>query len=210
MAPPCGGWVFARDAGGSEGGGIGDGDVAVDAIEERGVIAGYLVEILTRGQDFIGPQSVVPIAASEPVAGGRGVCCCFDFREHFGEGFDAGEVYVELGAACSAEMRVRVVEAGEDEGAGAGGAEIAQRCFGSCEALDVFSLADSKYFAATDGDGFNDLRLVFSETFARVDDTVEEDDVRRAGDGFVRRGCCGIGARGRGALWGSGLGGAQH
>ena len=123
-------WLgLASDAGGGERGGVGDGDVAVDAIEKRGMIAGDFVEILARGQRFVGPESVVPVAAGEPVAGGRGVGGRLDFREHVGEGFDAGEVDVELGAACAAQVRVRVVEAGEDEGAGAGGVEIAEARF---------------------------------------------------------------------------------
>ena len=206
MAPPCGGCVFAGDAGGGERGGVGDGDVAVDAIEERGVIASDFVEILARGQDFIGPQSVIPVAAGEPVACGRGVGGGLDFREHVGEGFDAGEVDVELGAACAAEMRVRVIEAGEDEGAGVGGVEIVEHGFGSGEACDVFGLADGEHFAAADGDGFDDLRLVFSESNAGVDDAVEEDDVGRAGDGLGIVDAAGLARLGAVDLVGSGLG----
>ncbi len=201
---------LAGDAGGGERSGIGDSDVAIDAIKKREVIASHFIEILARGQDFIGPESVVPVAACEPVACGRGICCGFDFREHVGEGFDAGEIDVKLGAACASKMRVRVIKAREDEGAGVGEVEIAQRGFGSCEALDVFSLADGEYFAATDGDGFDNLRLVFSESNAGVDDTVEEDDVRRTGDGLGNRGRRGIDALGCDGPGRSGLGRAQH
>ena len=73
------------------------------------------------GRTFCGPEGVIPVAAGEPVACGRGVGGGFDLREHLGEGFDAGEIDVELGVACTAEVRVRVVEAGEDEGAGVRG-----------------------------------------------------------------------------------------
>ena len=50
MAPPCGGCGFAVYAGGREGGGVGDGDVAVDAVEECGMVAGDFVEVLAGGQ----------------------------------------------------------------------------------------------------------------------------------------------------------------
>ena len=63
---------FAGDARGCERGGVGDGDVAVDAIEKRGMIAGDFVEILARRQNFVRPERVIPVAAGEPVAGGRG------------------------------------------------------------------------------------------------------------------------------------------
>ena len=47
-------WLcFAGDPGGCEGGGVGDGDVAVDAVKERGMIAGNFVEILARGQRLV-------------------------------------------------------------------------------------------------------------------------------------------------------------
>ncbi len=186
MAPPCGGWVFAGDAGGSERGRIRDGDVTVDAIEEGGMIAGDFVEILACGQGFVGPQGVIPVSASEPVACGSRVGCGFDLREHSGEGFDAGEVDVELSAACAAEVRVRVIEAREDEGVRGSGAEIVESSFRTGKTRDVFSLAYSEHFAAANGDGLNRLRLIFRETFAGIDDAIEKDDVGRCGG--VR--CC--------------------
>ena len=131
-------WLgFAGDAGGGERGGVGDGDVAVDAIEKRRVTAGDLVEILARGQRLLGPQRVIPVAAGEPVAGGRGLREGLDLGQHLGERLDAGEVDVELGAAGAAKMRVRVVEAGKDEGAGVGAVQIAQRGVGSGQAGDL-------------------------------------------------------------------------
>ena len=177
---------FAGDAGGCERGGIGDGDVAVDAIKEGGMIAGDFVEILARGQGLVGPEGVVPVAASEPVACGSGVGCGFDLREHVGEGFDAGEVDVELGAACAAEVRVRVVEAGEDEGVRGSGARSCRAVLGPARRVMSSVVADGEHFAAADGHGLDDLRLVFSETFAGIDDAIEEDDVGRSGG--VR--CC--------------------
>ena len=114
-------WLgFAGDAGGCEGGGVGDGDVAVDAVEERGMIAGDFVEILAGGQRFVGPEGVIPAAAGEPMARG---CCVgggLDLREHVGERFHAGQVDVKLGAARAAEVRMRVVESGEDEDVSSG------------------------------------------------------------------------------------------
>ena len=71
-------------------------------------------------------------------------------------------------------------------------------------------VSDGEDFAAADGDGFDDLRLVFGEANAGVDDAVEEDDVRRAGDGLGNRGCCGIGVLGCAGPGRGGLGRAQH
>ena len=45
----------AGDAGGGERGGVGDGDMAVDAIKERGMAARDLVEILASGKHFLRP-----------------------------------------------------------------------------------------------------------------------------------------------------------
>ena len=129
---------FAGDAGGGERGGVGDGDVSVDAIEEGGMAACDFVEILARGQDLLVPEGVIPVAAGEPVAGGRGVGGGLDSCEHLGEGFDAGEIDVELGAACAAEVGVGIVEAGKDEGTGAGGVEIVEDGFWTCESGDFF------------------------------------------------------------------------
>jgi hypothetical protein len=104
--------------------------VAVDAVEKRGMAAGDFIEILAGGEDLFGPEGVVPVAAGEPVAGGRVFGEGLDFGEHFGEGFDAGEVDVELGAAGAAEVDMGVVEAGKDEGAGAGGVRSRRRVLG--------------------------------------------------------------------------------
>ena len=120
MAPPCGGIGFAGDAGGSEGSGVGDGDVAVDAVEKCRMAAGDLVEVLAGGQDLLRPQRVVPVAAGEPMAGGSVVGEGLHFGQHVGEGFHAGQVDVELGAPGAAEVDVGVVEAGKDKGAGVG------------------------------------------------------------------------------------------
>ena len=51
---------LAGDAGGVERGGVGDGDVAVDAVEKCGMIAGDFVEILTSGQGFAAPRECGP------------------------------------------------------------------------------------------------------------------------------------------------------
>src|SRR5579863_10454076 len=137
------------------------------------MIACDFVQVLTRGQDLFCPESVIPVAAREPVAGGCCVGCGLDLREHIGERLDAGQVDVELGATRAAEVGVGVVEAREDEGARGPGPEVVQNGFWTGEAGDLFSLSDGENFAAAEGDGLNSLRLVFSESFARVDDAVE-------------------------------------
>ncbi len=131
---------------------------------------------------------------------GRGVGGGLNFGEHIGEGFDAGEIDVELGAAGAAEMRVGVVEAGKEEDVGAVGVEVAEDGIGSGETLDVRVAADGEDSAAADGDGLNRLRLVFRKTFAGVDDGVEEDDVGDMlcdcrgvlGRMILRSGLCGV------------------
>ena len=40
---------------------------------------------------------------------------------------------------------------------------------------------DGQHFAVCDGHGLHDVRLVFGESFAGVDDAVEEDQVRSRG-----------------------------
>ena len=142
---------MAGDAGSGERSRVGDGDVSVNAIEKCGVIAADFIEILPRGEHFICPEGVVPVAAGEPVSGGRVLGGRLDFGEHFVERFDAGEVDVELGATSSAEMRMRVVEAGEDVVAGAGGVEIVEDGLRSGETRDLFGFADGEDFAAADG-----------------------------------------------------------
>ncbi len=87
-----------------------------------------------------------------------------------------------------------IVEAWKDERAGAGGVEIVENGFGTSEARDLFCGSDREHFAASDGDGFYDLRLVFSEPFAGVNDAVEVDDIGDAGDGFGFGGSGGHGA----------------
>ena len=61
-------WVCRSliDARGLEGGGIGDGDVAVDAFEEGRVFAGYSVEVRACGQSLRGPLGVVPASTEDP------------------------------------------------------------------------------------------------------------------------------------------------
>src|SRR6185437_2830961 len=105
-----------------------------------------------------------------------GVGAGLDGRQHRGEGFDAGEVDVELGSAGGAEVRMGVVEAGKDECTGIGGVEIVELGVGAGEARDLFGGADGDDFAVGDGDGFNRLRLVVSKTNTGVDDAVEKDD----------------------------------
>ena len=47
---------------------IGDGDVAGNVNEENGIFRADGVELLARGKFFVGPESVVPTGADDPVA----------------------------------------------------------------------------------------------------------------------------------------------
>ena len=42
---------------------VGDGDVAVDALEDGGVAVGDAIELPARGENFVGPKGVIPTAA---------------------------------------------------------------------------------------------------------------------------------------------------
>ena len=100
-----------------EGGGVGDGDVTVYAGEERGMAAGYGIEIGAGGQRGAGPQGVVPAAAGEPGAGRGSLRGCADAGLGVSERAGAGEVDREADVAGLAEVNVGIVEAGHHEGA---------------------------------------------------------------------------------------------
>ncbi len=100
-----------------------------------------------------------------------------DFREHVGKRFHAGEIDIKLGASCAAEMGVRVVEAGEDVGVSSGSGEIVHMRLRASEPGDFRSCSDCEHFSAGDGYGFDDLRFVFCESSACVDDAIEEEIV---------------------------------
>lgn len=139
------------DAGGGEGGGVGEGDVAVDALEDAGVAGGDGIDVLAGGEFGSGPEGVVPAAALEPGAGlgfgGVGA----DALLHLGKGSDSIEVDGELLAAGGGHVGVGIVEAGhcegvvqvddaglrglqfEDLGIGAGGEDLS---FGDGQGLD--------------------------------------------------------------------------
>ena len=116
MAPPCGGAVFAGDAGGGQRSRVGDGDVSVDPVKKSRMARRNFVEILAGGQGLLRPKRVIPVAAREPVPGGCGIGEALDFNEHRRQGFNAGQVHVELGSAGASQVGVSVIEAGEDEG----------------------------------------------------------------------------------------------
>ena len=61
----------AGDAGELEGERVGEAHVAVEAVDEDGVVAGTLVDQLARGEAGGGPGFMVPIAAQDPAAGGQ-------------------------------------------------------------------------------------------------------------------------------------------
>ena len=61
-------WVQHSDSG-LERGSVGDGDVAVNADEDRRMSVCHQVEVLPRGQRLAGPQGVVPAAADGPYSG---------------------------------------------------------------------------------------------------------------------------------------------
>src|ERR1700722_1729972 len=119
------------------------------------MIAGDAVEILARGQRLVGPERVIPATAGEPVASRALLRFSLDALEHFVEGLGAGEVNVELGLACAAEMDVGVVEAGHDESA----VEILSASVWSGQALDFRIDTCCDYFAVCDGDCRDDLWL---------------------------------------------------
>ena len=73
------------DVGGAKSGGVGNGDVAVGALEESGMAAGDGVEIMCRGERFTGPLGVVPAAAEDPLTGGQRCGVAAEFCLHRGE-----------------------------------------------------------------------------------------------------------------------------
>ncbi len=84
------------DVGCGEGGGVGDGHVAVDAAEDGGMAGCDGVEVGAggeRGVFVVGPEGVIPAAAEDP---GAGLGCGdvgADALLHLGEGVDADEVH---------------------------------------------------------------------------------------------------------------------
>ena len=140
--------------------------------------AGHFVQILPRGQRFAGPKGVIPVAAGEPMAGGRGIGKGLDLGQHLRQRLHTGQVHVQLGLSGAAQMDVGVVEAGKDKDAGGVGPQVAEPVFGSCKTFDLLVGAYRQHFAAANRHGLHGLRLAFGETNAGVDDAVIEDDFR--------------------------------
>src|SRR5438874_709698 len=74
-------------------------------------------------------------------------------------------------------MRVRIVEAGEQEGASGGGIEVAEMRVGTGHTGNLRAGPNGQHFSPADGDGLHDLWLVLGEPHPGVDDSVEKDKV---------------------------------
>ncbi len=126
-------------SGGEEGGGVGDDDVAVGAIEDGGMAGGDLVQVGARGQSFYGPEGMVPAGAEDPGAGFCGGGVDADALEHVGERRGGVEIDGEFLLAGAGHVGVGVVEAGHDEGSG----EVDDLGVGALQLEDVGVVADS-------------------------------------------------------------------
>jgi hypothetical protein len=115
------------------------------------------------------------------VSGGRRLCECLHFGQHFFERADAREVKVDLGLSRFAQVGMRVVEPGKDKGAGVGGIQIAQNGFWPSQPPDLVIRADRQNFSPADRHRLHGLRLVLGESHARVNHAIEKDHLRRGG-----------------------------
>ena len=102
----------ARDASGVKRGGVGDRDVAVDALEDRRMPVCHSVQLLSGRQHLLRPQGMVPPTALQPFACRRSFRGALNAVEHILQRFAAREIDRKLKSARIAEMCVRVVEAG--------------------------------------------------------------------------------------------------
>ncbi len=205
MAPPAGGNRFARDSGSGQSSRVGDGNVAVDAVQQGWMIARHPVEFLAGRQRFLCPQSVVPVAADEPVVSRSVFGKRFDPGQHFGQGLDARQVHIELGAAGIAKMHMGVVKSRKNIRARGGGIQVAEARLRPGQPGDLLVCADGQHFAASDSHGLHNLRLAHGHSHARIENPVEENNL---GHGNV--GGCGPDAAGRSMAGWSRLGETQR
>ena len=139
----------AADAGELEGKRIGEGHVAVDALEEGGMAVAGGVDELAIGQDGRIPALMVPGAAANPGAGGEGFGVAGDAVAEIGLAGGVAELDGDEGSAAGQEVNVSIIEsgqkqaAGEVDGAGAGAGELA----------DLRVAADGEDGVAVEGHG---------------------------------------------------------
>ena len=95
---------------------VGDGDVPVDAHEDRRMPIGHHVDVLTRGQRLARPERVVPTAAAEsirrapPGSPATPMRCCISAQRHASR-----RGRLQLLEAAARQMHVRIVEARHHE-----------------------------------------------------------------------------------------------
>ena len=95
--------------------GIGDGDVAIHAVQKNRMVAGNLVYIPARGDGLDGPEVFVPAAAQNPVPwGGRFDLSANAFAKLV-ERLHADEIDVQTLGPAFGKVDVRVIESGHDE-----------------------------------------------------------------------------------------------
>ncbi len=111
ILPPLGICGLGGQAGGLERGGVGDRDVAVDAVEERRVIAGDGVKVLAGRQRFGGPERVIPAAAQDPLSGLRCGDISPDASLHLGQRTHPDQVHGQPLLPGLGHVGVGVVEA---------------------------------------------------------------------------------------------------
>ena len=187
------------DAGSEEGGGVGDEDVAVGAVEDGGVAGGDLVEVLAGGEALLsipsrGPFGVVPACSYDPCTGLCGGDVAGDAGLHVREGGGAVQVYGELLLAGGGDVGMGVVEAGHDEGA----VEVDDRSLRGAELVGFGT--DGEDAAVGDGEGGDDLGIGVAEMGAGEDLAVgvdgrlggERGEKQQECEGFERGHVCSL------------------
>src|ERR1700722_8675532 len=89
--------------------------MAVNASGDDRIGGGYGIEIVARGEFFLGPQRVVPAIDHDPFAGLVIFQTITDALLKFGERFRAFGVDFELSIGRTREVQMRVVESGHNE-----------------------------------------------------------------------------------------------
>ncbi len=142
------------------------------------MIAGDPIEVLASWKNLLRPERVIPIAAGQPVPGWSFFGCVLNLFEHRGQRFYAVKIDVQLGAPSAAQVNMRIVEAGKDEGPGIPGIDVTQDGFRTGEACDFLCGSNRDDSSAADGHGLHDFGLVLCQSCTGVDGGVEEDRFR--------------------------------
>src|SRR5215208_1347994 len=106
------------------------------------------VEVLTRGENFVGPLGLIPAATKYPFAGLRGLRLLGDARFHFFKRLGSGEFDLQLSDAAGCKVQVGIVESGHNELA----AEVDDLGVLAGEFLHVSVGADGGNVAFADGE----------------------------------------------------------